>query len=186
MKADFTTKCLRPRDNSSWPRSTARAWATRPVRVHNQSLNRQKHEMGARGQTDSYSEQPRPLLLPQEVRRAYLSTSKLDFCPGNRKQSPHENLARQESFTSKRTVFKARAEDDPSARCRLETQPKSTRSPCRCAPSKPRWPVADTKPMQAEQRQRWNPKDTASKPAPGRSGQGSAARGRAGSRACAG
>lgn len=37
------------------------------VRVQNQSLNRQKHEIGARGQTDSYSEQARALMLPQEV-----------------------------------------------------------------------------------------------------------------------
>ncbi|POP66622.1 conjugal transfer protein, partial [Pseudomonas amygdali pv. morsprunorum] len=129
------------------------------VRVHNQSLNRQKHEIGARGQTDSYSEQPRPLLLPQEV-SALPYGEELIFVEAT-KTTPAANIRARKIFWYEEPVFKKRAgmptPDVPSGDA---SKIDALTVPVRTVEAKVA--VADTKPMQAEQRQRWNPKDKAS------------------------
>ncbi|RMV44566.1 hypothetical protein ALP11_200123 [Pseudomonas syringae pv. papulans] len=129
------------------------------VRVHNQSLNRQKHEVGARGQTDSYSEQPRPLLLPQEVNELPFD-KQLIFVQGNRQTEPMKILARKIIYFEE-DVFKARQKmTPPPLPVGDATKIDALTVPVRTVEAKVA--VADTKPMQAEQRQRWNPKDKAS------------------------
>ncbi|KPC27091.1 Conjugal transfer protein [Pseudomonas savastanoi pv. glycinea] len=127
------------------------------VRVHNQSLNRQKHEVGARGQTDSYSEQPRPLMLPQEVNELPFD-KQLIFVQGNRQTEPMKILARKIIYFEEE-VFKARKNmTPPPLPVGDATKIDALTVPVRTVEAKVA--VADTKPMQAEQRQRWNPRDT--------------------------
>lgn len=127
------------------------------VRVHNQSLNRQKHEIGARGQTDSYSEQPRPLMLPQEVNELPFD-KQLIFVQGNRQTEPMKILARKIIYFEEE-VFKARQKmTPPPLPVGDATKIDALTVPVRTIEAKVA--VADTKPMQAEQRQRWNPRDT--------------------------
>jgi type IV secretion system protein VirD4 len=76
------------------------------VRVQNQSLNRQRHEIGARGQTDSFSEQPRPLLLPQEVNELPYD-KQLIFVQGTKTTAPMKILARK-IFFYEEEVFASR------------------------------------------------------------------------------
>ncbi|KPY58818.1 MULTISPECIES: type IV secretory system conjugative DNA transfer family protein [Pseudomonas] len=131
------------------------------VRVHNQSLNRQKHEVGARGQTDSYSEQPRPLMLPQDINELPYD-KQLIFVQGT-KTTPALKILARKIFYYEEEVFKSREKLPPpplpvgdASKIDALTVPVRT--------VEARVAVADTKPMQAEQRQRWNPKETASKP----------------------
>ncbi|SOS42725.1 conjugal transfer protein (plasmid) [Pseudomonas syringae] len=133
------------------------------VRVHNQSLNRQKHEVGARGQTDSYSEQPRPLLLPQEVNELPFD-KQLIFVQGNRQTEPMKILARKIIYFEE-DVFKARQKmTPPPLPVGDATKIDALTVPVRTVEAKVA--VADTKPMQAEQRQRWNPKEKAANAVP--------------------
>jgi type IV secretion system protein VirD4 len=81
------------------------------VRVQNQSLNRQRHEIGARGQTDSFSEQPRPLLLPQEVNELPYD-KQLIFVQGTKTTAPMKILARK-IFFYEEEIFKNRANLPP-------------------------------------------------------------------------
>jgi type IV secretion system protein VirD4 len=81
------------------------------VRVQNQSLNRQRHEIGARGQTDSFSEQPRPLLLPQEVNELPYD-KQLIFVQGTKTTAPMKILARK-IFFYEEEIFRNRANLPP-------------------------------------------------------------------------
>ncbi|AKF48847.1 Type IV secretory pathway, VirD4 component (plasmid) [Pseudomonas syringae pv. syringae HS191] len=129
------------------------------VRVHNQSLNRQKHEIGARGQTDSYSEQPRPLMLPQEVNELPYD-KQLIFVQGTQTTPALKILARK-IYYYEEEVFKSREKlPPPPLPVGDASKIDALTVPVRTIESKVA--VADTKPMQAEQRQRWNPKDKAS------------------------
>ena len=137
----------------------SRRLGNKTVRVHNQSLNRQKHEVGARGQTDSYSEQPRPLMLPQEVNELPYD-KQLIFVQGTKNTPPLKILARK-IFFYEEEVFKARANmPPPPLPVGDASKIDALTVPVRTVEAKVA--VADTKPMQAEQRQRWNPKDKAS------------------------
>jgi type IV secretion system protein VirD4 len=79
------------------------------VRVQNQSFN--KRDMNNRGQTDSYSEQARPLMLPQEVNE--LSYDKqLIFVQGTKSTEPIKILSRK-IFFYEEEVFKERANMTP-------------------------------------------------------------------------
>ncbi|WP_147463906.1 type IV secretory system conjugative DNA transfer family protein, partial [Pseudomonas caricapapayae] len=131
------------------------------VRVHNQSLNRQKHEVGARGQTDSYSEQPRPLMLPQEINELPYD-KQLIFVQGTQTTPALKILARK-IFYYEEEVFKSREKlPPPPLPVGDASKIDALTVPVRTVEAKVA--VADPKPMQAEQRQRWNPKDTASQP----------------------
>ncbi|RMO70456.1 type IV secretory system conjugative DNA transfer family protein [Pseudomonas syringae group genomosp. 3] len=128
------------------------------VRVHNQSLNRQKHQVGAQGQTDSYSEQPRPLMLPQEVNELPYD-KQLIFIQGTKTTPPLKILARK-IFFYEEEVFKARANmPPPPLPVGDASKIDALTVPVRTIEAKVA--VADAKPMQAEQRQRWNPKEKA-------------------------
>lgn len=133
------------------------------VRVHNQSLNRQKHQVGAQGQTDSYSEQPRPLMLPQEVNELPYD-KQLIFIQGTKTTPPLKILARK-IFFYEEAVFKARANmPPPPLPVGDASKIDALTVPVRTIEAKVA--VADAKPMQAEQRQRWNPKEKAANAVP--------------------
>ncbi|KPZ16646.1 type IV secretory system conjugative DNA transfer family protein [Pseudomonas syringae group genomosp. 3] len=133
------------------------------VRVHNQSLNRQKHQVGAQGQTDSYSEQPRPLMLPQEVNELPYD-KQLIFIQGTKTTPPLKILARK-IFFYEEEVFKARADmPPPPLPVGDASKIDALTVPVRTIEAKVA--VADAKPMQAEQRQRWNPKEKAANAVP--------------------
>ena len=137
----------------------SRRLGNKTVRVHNQSLNRQKHQVGAQGQTDSYSEQPRALMLPQEVNELPYD-KQLIFIQGTKTTPPLKILARK-IFFYEEEVFKARANmPPPPLPVGDASKIDALTVPVRTVEAKVA--VADTKPMQAEQRQRWNPKDKAS------------------------
>lgn len=89
----------------------SRRLGNKTVRVQNQSLNRQKHELGARGQTDSYSEQPRALMLPQEVNELPYD-QQLIFVQGTKTTPPMKILARK-IFFYEEEVFRSRANLPP-------------------------------------------------------------------------
>ncbi|KKY52127.1 type IV secretory system conjugative DNA transfer family protein [Pseudomonas amygdali] len=133
------------------------------VRVHNQSLNRQKHEIGARGQTDSYSEQPRPLLLPQEV-SALPYGEELIFVEAT-KTTPAANIRARKIFWYEEPVFKERA-GMPTPDVPIGDASKIDALTVAVRTVEAKVAVADTKPMQAEQRQRWNPKEKAANAVP--------------------
>ncbi|KTB83606.1 conjugal transfer protein [Pseudomonas syringae ICMP 13102] len=133
------------------------------VRVHNQSLNRQKHQVGAQGQTDSYSEQPRALMLPQEVNELPYD-KQLIFIQGTKTTPPLKILARK-IFFYEEEVFKARANlPPPPLPVGDASKIDALTVPVRTIEAKVA--VADAKPMQAEQRQRWNPKEKAANAVP--------------------
>ncbi|WP_122762717.1 type IV secretory system conjugative DNA transfer family protein [Pseudomonas viridiflava] len=133
------------------------------VRVHNQSLNRQKHQVGAQGQTDSYSEQPRALMLPQEVNELPYD-KQLIFIQGTKTTPPLKILARK-IFFYEEEVFKARANlPPPPLPVGDASKIDALTVPVRTIEAKVA--VADAKPMQAEQRQRWNPKGKAANAVP--------------------
>ncbi|WP_346399281.1 type IV secretory system conjugative DNA transfer family protein, partial [Pseudomonas syringae] len=137
----------------------SRRLGNKTVRVHNQSLNRQKHQVGAQGQTDSYSEQPRALMLPQEVNELPYD-KQLIFIQGTKTTPPLKILARK-IFFYEEEVFKARANmPPPPLPVGDASKIDALTVPVRTIEAKVA--VADAKPMQAEQRQRWNPKDKAS------------------------
>ncbi|POR66246.1 type IV secretory system conjugative DNA transfer family protein [Pseudomonas syringae] len=127
------------------------------VRVHNQSLNRQKHQVGAQGQTDSYSEQPRPLMLPQDINELPYD-KQLIFVQGT-KTTPALKILARKIFYYEEEVFRSR-ENLPPPPLPVGDASKidALTVPVRTVEAKVA--VADTKPMQAEQRQRWNPRDT--------------------------
>ncbi|MDU8476017.1 type IV secretory system conjugative DNA transfer family protein, partial [Pseudomonas syringae pv. actinidiae] len=129
------------------------------VRVHNQSLNRQKHEISARGQTDSYSEQPRPLMLPQDINELPYD-KQLIFVQGT-KTTPALKILARKIFYYEEEVFRSREKlPPPPLPVGDASKIDALTVPVRTLEAKVA--VADTKPMQAEQRQRWNPKDKAS------------------------
>ncbi|RMR68053.1 hypothetical protein ALP82_200289 [Pseudomonas savastanoi pv. fraxini] len=133
------------------------------VRVHNQSLNRQKHQVGAQGQTDSYSEQPRPLMLPQEVNELPYD-KQLIFVQGTQTTPALKILARK-IYYYEEEVFKSREKlPPPPLPVGDASKIDALTVPVRTIESKVA--VADTKPMQAEQRQRWNPKEKAANAVP--------------------
>jgi type IV secretion system protein VirD4 len=137
----------------------SRRLGNKTVRVHNQSLNRQKHQVGAQGQTDSYSEQSRALMLPQEVNELPYD-KQLIFIQGTKTTPPLKILARK-IFFYEEEVFKARANmPPPPLPVGDASKIDALTVPVRTIEAKVA--VADAKPMQAEQRQRWNPKDKAS------------------------
>lgn len=133
------------------------------VRVHNQSLNRQKHQVGAQGQTDSYSEQPRPLMLPQDINELPYD-KQLIFVQGT-KTTPALKILARKIFFYEEEVFKARANMlPPPLPVGDATKIDALTVPVRTIEAKVA--VADPKPMQAEQRQRWNPKEKAADAVP--------------------
>lgn len=127
------------------------------VRVHNQSLNRQKHQVGAQGQTDSYSEQPRPLMLPQDINELPYD-KQLIFVQGT-KTTPALKILARKIFYYEEEVFRSREKlPPPPLPVGDASKIDALTVPVRTVEAKVA--VADTKPMQAEQRQRWNPRDT--------------------------
>lgn len=126
------------------------------VRVHNQSLNRQKHQVGAQGQTDSYSEQPRPLMLPQDINELPYD-KQLIFVQGT-KTTPALKILARKIFYYEEEVFRSREKlPPPPLPVGDASKIDALTVPVRTVEAKVA--VADTKPMQAEQRQRWNPRD---------------------------
>ena len=125
------------------------------VRVQNQSFN--KRDMNNRGQTDSYSEQPRALLLPQEVNELPFD-KELIFVQGNELADATKILARKIIYYEEE-VFRSRANMPPpplpigdASKIDALTVPVRT--------TEAKVALSDEQPLRAEQEQRWNPRAT--------------------------
>ena len=125
------------------------------VRVQNQSFN--KRDMNNRGQTDSYSEQARPLMLPQEINELPFD-KQLIFVQGNRQTEPMKILARKIIYFEEE-VFKARQKLPPpplpvgdASKIDALTVPVRT--------VEARVALSDDQPLRVEQKQRWSPKQS--------------------------
>ena len=123
------------------------------VRVQNQSFN--KRDMNNRGQTDSYSEQARPLMLPQEVNELPYD-KQLIFVQGTKQTEPIKVLSRK-IFFYEEEVFKSRANMTPpplpigdASKIDALTVPVRT--------VEARVALSDEQPLRAEQEQRWSPR----------------------------
>jgi type IV secretion system protein VirD4 len=128
------------------------------VRVQNQSFN--KRDMNNRGQTDSYSEQARPLMLPQEVNE--LSYDKqLIFVQGTKSTEPIKILSRK-IFFYEEEVFKERSNmTPPPLPIGDATKIDALTVPVRAVEAKAA--LSDGQQMRAEQQMRneqknWDPK----------------------------
>jgi type IV secretion system protein VirD4 len=129
------------------------------VRVQNQSFN--KRDMNNRGQTDSYSEQARPLMLPQEVNELPYE-KQLIFIQGTKQTEPIKVLSRK-IFFYEEEVFRSRANMPPpplpvgdASKIDALTVPVRT--------TEAKVALSDEQPLRAEQEQRWSPR-TAEAPA---------------------
>lgn len=124
------------------------------VRVQNQSFN--KRDMNNRGQTDSYSEQARPLMLPQEVNELPYE-KQLIFIQGTKQTEPIKVLSRK-IFFYEEEVFRSRANMTPpplpigdASKIDALTVPVRT--------TEAKVALSDEQPLRAEQEQRWSPRN---------------------------
>lgn len=123
------------------------------VRVQNQSFN--KRDMNNRGQTDSYSEQARPLMLPQEINELPFD-KQLIFVQGNRQTEPMKILARKIIYFEEE-VFKARQKlPPPPLPIGDASKIDALTVPVRTVEAKVA--LSDGQQLQAEQQQRWSPR----------------------------
>jgi type IV secretion system protein VirD4 len=126
------------------------------VRVQNQSIN--KREMSTQGKTDSYSEQARPLMLPQEV-SALPYGEELIFVEAT-KATPAANIRARKIFWYEEPVFKERANmPTPPVPKGDASLIDSLTVPVRTVEAKVA--LSDGQQLQAEQQQRWNPRTNA-------------------------
>lgn len=126
------------------------------VRVQNQSLNRQKHEVVARGQTDSYSEQPRPLMLPQEVNELPYD-KQLIFVQGTKTTPPMKILSRKIFFYEEQ-VFRDRANLlPPPLPFGDASKIDALTVPVRVVDKKAEVAAPHAQQLQQEHEKRWNP-----------------------------
>lgn len=126
------------------------------VRVQNQSLNRQRHEIGARGQTDSFSEQPRALLLPQEVNELPYD-KQLIFVQGTKSTAPMKILARK-IFFYEEEIFRNRANlPPPKLPVGDATKIDALTIPVRIVDKKAQVASPHAQQLQQEHQKRWTP-----------------------------
>jgi type IV secretion system protein VirD4 len=126
------------------------------VRVQNQSLNRQRHEIGARGQTDSFSEQPRALLLPQEVNELPYD-KQLIFVQGTKTTAPMKILARK-IFFYEEEIFRNRANlPPPKLPVGDATKIDALTIPVRIVDKKAQVASPHAQQLQQEHQKRWTP-----------------------------
>jgi type IV secretion system protein VirD4 len=126
------------------------------VRVQNQSFKRR--DIANSGPTDSYSEQARPLMLPQEV-SGLPYDEELIFVEAT-KVTPAVNIRARKIFWYEEPVFKERANmPTPLIPVGDASKIDQLTIPVRNVESKVA--LSDNQQLQAEQKQRWSPKDIA-------------------------
>ncbi|NJP03492.1 type IV secretory system conjugative DNA transfer family protein [Pseudomonas sp. hsmgli-8] len=131
------------------------------VRVQNQSFKRR--DIANSGPTDSYSEQSRPLMLPQEVNELPFD-KQLIFVQGNRQTEAMKILARKIIYFEE-DVFNARKNmTPPPLPVGDATKIDALTVPVRAVEAKVA--LSDAQQLQAEQKQRWSPKDNAAQAGP--------------------
>ncbi|WP_456293277.1 type IV secretory system conjugative DNA transfer family protein [Pseudomonas sp. AK106] len=126
------------------------------VRVQNQSLNRQRHEIGARGQTDSFTEQARPLLFPQEISELPYA-EELIFVEATN-MYPASKIRARKIVWFEEEVFKARA-NMPMPRLPIGDKSKidALTIPVRTADKKAAVASPHAQQLQQEHEKRWSP-----------------------------
>jgi len=130
------------------------------VGVQNQSIKRRDFNSGP---TDNYSEQARALMLPQDVNELPYD-KQIIFVQGTKQTEPMKILARK-IFFYEEEVFRSRANmTPPPLPVGDATKIDALTVPVRVVEAKVA--LSDAQQLQAEQKQRWSPKDTAAQVIP--------------------